>query len=283
MRRLILAMPCLTAALAVCRHHHPPCLSKATSPRLLSTSLKARASSAEILKRDQEKKLFAEGLRYVIGVDEAGRGPLAGPVVAASLCCLPSHVNLIRAADSKVLSEKQREALYAQIQADESLVFAFAAVDEQTIDQINILQATMLAMAQSVDALLAKAPEITGRLAECYALVDGNKAPKLGGIKSRPVVRGDALVYPIALASIVAKVERDRMMVALDKEYPQYGFARHKGYPSKEHILNLHKYGPCPVHRRSFKPVKGRDVTPQKAVEGREAGPPNEVKDGGRR
>ena len=227
----------------------------------MSTSLKmTRASSAEILKREQEKKLIAEGLRFIIGVDEAGRGPLAGPVVAAALVCLPTHVNLIRAADSKVLSEKQREALYAQIQADDSLVYAFAAVDEQTIDEVNILQATMLAMARSVEALLAKAPDIAGRVDECYALVDGNKAPKLGGVKAKPVVRGDALVYPIALASIVAKVERDRMMVALDADFPQYGFARHKGYPSKEHILALHKWGPCPAHRRSFKPVKGREL-----------------------
>ena len=213
-----------------------------------TTSLSTRASSSEILKREFEHKLVETGFKYIIGVDEAGRGPIAGPVVAAALVCLPTHTNLLAAADSKVLSEKRREEIYSLVQNDPTILYAHSVISESVIDEINILQATMMAMHESVETLLTQSTEMLNHLDACYALVDGNKSPKFR-IKNKPVVRGDALVYPIALASIVAKVERDALMRELDRLHPEYGFAKHKGYPTKEHILALHKYGPIKAHR----------------------------------
>ncbi len=233
------------------------------SPFLQQQRLFARACPDDILKREFEHRLAQEGYRYIIGADEAGCGPIAGPVVAAALVLLPAHTNLLQAADSKVLTAKRREDLFQLINSDPTIICVHAIVSHTTIDEINILQASQQAMAESVATLLSSdsAHELRDHLEACFCLVDGRKAPKMS-ITSKPVIRGDALVYPIALASVIAKVTRDRLMVQYDQLYPEYGFATHKGYPTKQHILMLHKYGPCPIHRRSFKPVKGRVEMP---------------------
>ncbi len=181
-----------------------------------------------------------QGYALVCGVDEAGRGPLAGPVCAGA-CILPPGLELPGLDDSKKLSPKRREALYDLI-TRQALAWAVCMVDERTIDEINILQATFRAMRGAVAALSA-APD--------YCLVDGNRDPGLG-LPTRTVVKGDATCPSIAAASILAKVTRDRYMLTLDAQYPQYGFAAHKGYGTKAHYAALAQYGPSPVHRRSF-------------------------------
>lgn len=177
------------------------------------------------------------------GVDEAGRGPLAGPVVAAAVILDPERP--IRGlADSKVLSPERREVLAARIrERARSWAVALAAVDE--IDSINILHASMLAMRRAVEALGVPPEEV---------LVDGNRCPAVS-VKVRAIVGGDAYVPSISAASILAKTARDAMLVDLDREYPNYGFARHKGYATPEHLAALALHGPCPAHRRSFAPV----------------------------
>lgn len=179
------------------------------------------------------------------GVDEAGRGPLAGPVCAAAVildpACIPPGLD-----DSKRLSEAAREALVPLIeQQARAWAVAWASVEE--IDRLNILQATMLAMRRAVAAL---------DLVPTLALVDGNRCPDGLPCAGRPIVGGDALEPAISAASILAKVARDRDMRRLDQAYPQYGFARHKGYGTKAHIAALREHGPCDEHRRSFSPVR---------------------------
>lgn len=225
--------------------------------------LLARACPDDILRREFEQRAKDDGYSYVIGTDEAGCGPIAGPVVAAAVVCLPAHTSLLSAADSKVLSVKRREDIFRLINSDPTIVCAHSIISHTTIDEINILQASMMAMTQSVETLLSldASREMRDQLDACFCLVDGRKAPKMS-VTSKPVIRGDALVYPIALASVVAKVTRDNLMLEYDKMYPEYGFAKHKGYPTKHHILMLHKFGPCPIHRQSFKPVKGRVAAP---------------------
>lgn len=215
----------------------------------------ALRSADNILNRETERILWKEGYKYVVGIDEAGRGPIAGPVVAAAVV-VPVDKIIAGAADSKKLSEKKRNAIYKQIMEDSSVLVTFSVIDHTKIDELNILQATMTAMNETVDELLKKYS--IQDLEKIYVLVDGNKSPNKMPVLSRPIVRGDAYVYPIALASIVAKVERDRIMCAYDRQYPMYGFAKHKGYPTKDHIRALHQYGPCPIHRLSFKPVQNR-------------------------
>jgi ribonuclease HII len=181
----------------------------------------------------------------VCGIDEAGRGPLAGPVIAAAVIfadpapLLPSGLN-----DSKQVARTQREALYAWIYENASVGIGEASVAE--IDTLNILQATMLAMRRAAQAL-PHTPQV--------ALIDGNRAPGLS-CETVLLVGGDAISASIAAASIIAKVTRDRMMEAFDAEYPQYGFARHAGYGTAAHRAALQEYGPCPIHRRSFAPVR---------------------------
>lgn len=180
------------------------------------------------------------------GVDEAGRGPLAGPVVAAVVVLGPGqHIAGVR--DSKRLSATRRQALDEVIR-QESLGWSVASASVTEIDRYNILQATLLAMRRAV-AGLARLPETL--------LIDGNRAPSLDGYPGRveSLVRGDASCPAIGAASILAKVYRDREMHVLDRRYPQFGFARHKGYPTREHRERLRRYGPCPAHRRSFAPV----------------------------
>lgn len=187
---------------------------------------------------------FEAGLRneyrLICGIDEAGRGPLAGPVCAAA-CVLPAGLELEGLNDSKKLSEKRREALYDQITA-QALAWAVCLVDEKTIDEINILQATFRAMRGAVSKL-----SLTPNL----CLVDGNLDPGLG-LPTKTVVKGDATCASIAAASILAKVTRDRLMLRYDAQYPGYGFAAHKGYGTKAHYAALAALGPCPIHRRSF-------------------------------
>lgn len=189
---------------------------------------------------DYEAALRVEGFATICGVDEAGRGPLAGPVCAAA-CVLPAGLVIEGLNDSKKLSEKRREALYDRITA-EALAWAVCLVDEKTIDEINILQATFRAMRGAVSQL-ACSPSL--------CLVDGNRDPGLG-LPTRTIVKGDASCASIAAASILAKVTRDRLMVEYDAVYPGYGFAVHKGYPTAAHYAAIERLGLCPIHRRSF-------------------------------
>ena len=180
----------------------------------------------------------------VAGVDEAGRGPLAGPVVAAAV--ILDDQNRIRGlADSKALSSKRREALFDEICA-KALCTSIALASVEEIDRLNILQATLLAMRRAEEGL---------RLIPHRVLVDGNRLPVLK-MPAAAVVKGDALVAAISAASILAKVHRDRLCAELDAAHPQYGFARHKGYPTAEHLEALRRHGACAVHRRSFAPVR---------------------------
>ncbi len=180
------------------------------------------------------------GYGWICGVDEAGRGPLAGPVCAAAVI-LPFGCTIDGLDDSKKLSEKKREALYDAICA-QALAYSVALVDNQTIDRINILEATFQAMRQAVQGLSPAAD---------YALVDGNRSKGLD-IAHACIIGGDGKSPSIAAASILAKVTRDRLMREYDKQYPAYGFAGHKGYGTKAHHAALLAHGPCPLHRRSF-------------------------------
>ncbi|MFZ5816577.1 MAG: ribonuclease HII [Bacillota bacterium] len=192
-----------------------------------------------------ERVLWRHGYQ-VIGVDEAGRGPLAGPVVAAA-CILPHGAELPEVNDSKRLSEKRREAAFTRIQ-QVALGWGLGIVEAARIDQINILRATFEAMARAVEAALAMA----GDRATPWLLIDGNqRLPSWAG-EQRPVVGGDRKSLSIAAASILAKVTRDRLMVEYDRLYPGYGFARHKGYAAREHLEALDREGPSPIHRITF-------------------------------
>lgn len=187
-----------------------------------------------------EKEALAKGYKSVCGVDEAGRGPLAGPVCAAAII-LPEGVIIDGVNDSKKLSEKKRESLFDVIREQAlSYSIAYATVDE--IEEINILNATMLAMRRAIDGLDIKAD---------YAMIDGNKIPPLD-IDAECIVKGDAKSMSIACASILAKVSRDRLLYKYAEEYPMYGFDKHKGYGTKVHREAILKYGPCPYHRKSF-------------------------------
>ncbi|MGN0456745.1 MAG: ribonuclease HII [Acutalibacteraceae bacterium] len=189
---------------------------------------------------EYENKVIASGFSAVCGVDEAGRGPLAGPVCAAAVI-LPPNTLIDGVNDSKKLSEKKREQLFDVIM-QQSLAYCVAWASVEEIEEINILNAAMLAMKRAVEGLQLKAD---------FALIDGNKKPPLD-IPAYPIVKGDALSMSIASASILAKVSRDRLMREYDEKYPQYQFAKHKGYGTKLHKEMLLKYGPCEIHRPSF-------------------------------
>jgi ribonuclease HII len=180
----------------------------------------------------------------VAGVDEAGRGPLAGPVVAAAVMLDPARP-IEGLTDSKKLSAKRRERFDERIR-NEALAFAVARVEPDEIDRINILQASLAAMVRAVAALPVAAQAVR---------VDGNRAPDFG-VPAEALVGGDALDPAISAASILAKVDRDRLLVAMEDEYPGYGFAAHKGYGTRGHLEALTRLGPCPAHRRSFAPVR---------------------------
>lgn len=184
-----------------------------------------------------------QGFSLIAGVDEAGRGPLAGPVFAAAVILHPER-HIIGLADSKILSEKQREKLFSIIQ-ENALAWSIGRAEVEEIDRVNILQATFLAMQRAVLGLKIH-PELI--------LVDGNQIPKLN-YSARAIIQGDKLEPVISAASILAKVARDREMILLHEQFPDYGFAKHKGYGTREHVAALEKYGCCDIHRRSFAPV----------------------------
>jgi len=191
-----------------------------------------------------ENALRETGHSVIAGIDEAGRGPLAGPVSAGAVI-LPSDFEHSVLTDSKKLSEKKREALYEEITNDPRIRWASAFVDSKKIDEINILQATYLAMRTAV-AKLGDDVEI--------ALIDGKPVPNFP-LPHQSIIKGDSLSLSIAAASIIAKVERDRYLLECDERWPVYGFAQHKGYGTKKHLDALSKHGPCEIHRHSFAPV----------------------------
>ena len=180
------------------------------------------------------------GLHVICGVDEAGRGPLAGPVCAAAVI-LPEHLQIPGLTDSKKLTDKKRRELFPVIQ-QQAIAYGIGLASEAEIDEINILQATFLAMRRALEQLTVL-PEI--------ALIDGNRETDFG-LPVKTVVKGDSLSANIAAASVLAKVTRDNIMVELAQQYPEYGFEIHKGYGTKAHYEALRTYGPCPIHRRSF-------------------------------
>lgn len=189
---------------------------------------------------DIEDAAYAEGYTAVCGCDEAGRGPLAGPVVAAAVI-LPRGCEIPGLNDSKKLTEKKREVLFDVI-CECALAYAIAEASAEEIDEINILNASMLAMRRAVEAL---------KITADYALIDGNTSRGFA-IPTQTVVGGDAKSPSIAAASILAKVTRDRMCADMDAEYPAYGFAKHKGYPTKAHMDAVREHGPSPIHRKTF-------------------------------
>ncbi len=182
-----------------------------------------------------------KGYKYVCGVDEAGRGPLAGPVCAAAVI-LPDDAVIEGLNDSKKLSEKKRELLYDVIK-EKALAYSIAYGTLEEIEELNILEATFIAMNRAIEGLPISAD---------YALIDGNKPPKNIKIPCETVVKGDAKSCSIAAASILAKVTRDRLLLEYDEKYPEYNFKKHKGYGTKEHTDLILKYGPCEIHRLSF-------------------------------
>lgn len=189
---------------------------------------------------EYENKKYAEGYTAVCGCDEAGRGPLCGPVVAAAVI-LPTDTVIEGLDDSKKLTEKKREKLFDVIK-ETAIAYAIAEATPEEIDEINILNASMLAMRRAVEMLSVKAD---------FALIDGNHSRGFD-IPTEAVVKGDSKSYSIAAASILAKVTRDRGCAELDRQFPLYGIAKHKGYPTKEHMDAVRQYGPSPIHRRSF-------------------------------
>lgn len=188
-----------------------------------------------------ENEAINKGYDIVCGVDEAGRGPLAGPVFAAAVILPKGHI-VDGVNDSKKLSEKKRDILYDKI-IDECVCYSIGTASEKEIDEINILQATFLAMRRAVEGLEIK-PQ--------FALVDGNRTPMFNGVEVETVVKGDAKSASIAAASIIAKVSRDRYMLEMAEKYPEYHFEKHKGYGTKLHYEMIEQYGICELHRKSF-------------------------------
>ncbi len=193
---------------------------------------------------EYERQLYEQGINLIAGTDEVGRGPLVGPVVASAVI-LPKNYKLEGLTDSKKLSEKKRDYYYDVIYKD-ALAVGIGIVDAKTIDEINILEASRLAMKKAIEDLKIK-PE--------YILSDAMKLDNQD-IPYLDIIHGDSLSLSIAAASVIAKVTRDRMMYELDKEYPMYGFAKHKGYPTKMHLESLKKYGVLDNYRFTYKPVK---------------------------
>jgi ribonuclease HII len=193
---------------------------------------------------ENEYRLRAAGHGMIAGIDEAGRGPLAGPVMAAAVI-LPEDFFHAVLNDSKQLTEKQRETVYLELRADIRLHISCASATVEEIERLNILRASHLAMERAVRGL-PRAPDV--------CLIDGLPVPRFPW-PHEGLVSGDALSFSIAAASIIAKVERDQFMRAMDIEYPQYGFASHKGYGTPQHLERLKEHGPCPLHRRTFQPI----------------------------
>lgn len=208
-----------------------------------------------------EKKLLAEGYAFAIGTDEAGRGPLCGPVVAAAAIYRDStfeipeekikEMEYVR--DSKMLSHKKREEIFDFIH--ENFYVGIGLCDHKTVDEINILEASFLAMKKAMTDLKTKFHHELPNFDNNIILVDGNKKIPNLSLYQKPIVGGDRIVKSISAASIVAKVTRDRLMLEMHAKYPEYGFDKHKGYGTKLHMEMLEKYGPCEIHRKSFAPV----------------------------
>jgi ribonuclease HII len=194
-----------------------------------------------------ESEAQQSGYHTIAGVDEAGRGPLAGPVVAAA-CIIPAGLYIPGVNDSKKLSPKQRAALFERIINDSQIMYGIGIVDAQTIDKVNIYQATILAMKQALDALALR-PDML--------LVDGMPL-SYQGIPAQKIIKGDSKSQSIAAASIIAKETRDAMMHRYDLQWPQYGFAKHKGYGTAFHMDAINQQGPCPIHRLTFEPIKSQ-------------------------
>ena len=188
-----------------------------------------------------EENLYNEGLKYICGIDEAGRGPLAGPVVVGAVV-MPKDSMLEFMNDSKKVTEKRRELLYEEI-VNTSLAYGIGIISQEEIDKINILNATKKALHLSVESLKIK-PQLI--------LVDALTGIDTCNIPYKSIIKGDATCYNISAASIIAKVTRDRIIREWDEVYPQYGFAKHKGYGTAQHIQAIREYGPCPLHRKSF-------------------------------
>jgi len=193
---------------------------------------------------EYETAFRKRGFQKIAGIDEAGRGPLAGPVVAAAVM-LPEKFDHPVLNDSKKLTAKRREVIYGELTKDPAVSWASAVVSVREIEKINILKASWLAMVQAVEKLSPR-PDI--------ALVDGLEI-KGFPLPQEPLVKGDGLSLSIAAASVIAKVERDRLMVEYGRQYPVYGFEKHKGYGTKQHLESLRNHGPCPIHRKTFQPV----------------------------
>jgi ribonuclease HII len=193
-----------------------------------------------------EKELQKAGFQFIAGLDEAGRGPLAGPVVAAAVI-LPSNFECQELNDSKQLSARKREVLYTKI-IQGALAFEIVSLSHKVIDKLNILRASKLAMKHCIDKLKVR-PD--------FLLIDGMNI-NFPGIAQKAIIKGDTLVASIAAASILAKVTRDRFMLKQHAKYPCYGFCEHFGYPTSKHLAALAKYGPCPIHRMSFEPLKNK-------------------------
>lgn len=206
---------------------------------------------------DEEKKLWKKGFKRVVGLDEAGRGPLAGPVVAGAVLIgsrfkIPENLKDIK--DSKLLSEDRREELYEILTNHPQIDWGVGIVSEKIIDRINILEATKLAMKKSLfqhQSGLDLKPN--------FLLLDGNFILKFGktekNIPQKSIIKGDQKVFSISAASIIAKVTRDRLMRKYHRKYPRYGFLQHKGYPTEAHFASLKKFGPCKIHRKTFYPI----------------------------
>ncbi len=191
-----------------------------------------------------ERELRADGHTLIAGIDEAGRGPLAGPVSAAAVI-LPEKFRLPGLNDSKKLTARSRDQLFEALTTRDDIFWAVVLVDAAEIDEINILRATHAAMARAFAGLPVEADA---------ALIDGLPVKGFPAVQ-RALVKGDSLSLSIAAASILAKVTRDRLMIEFSREYPQYGFESHKGYGTKQHLAALQEHGPCPIHRRSFRPI----------------------------
>ncbi len=192
-----------------------------------------------------ENKARKLGFKCIAGIDEAGRGPLAGPVVAAA-CVLPKGTLIEGVDDSKKLLPSERYALFQKILSLTAVDYGIGVIDSLIIDQVNILQATFMAMMAAVSRL-SQAPD--------YILVDGDKMPTTT-LPGTAVIKGDGFSQSIAAASILAKVTRDNLMCTFDEKWPEYGFKSHKGYATPEHLLAIQKHGPCEIHRKSFEPIK---------------------------
>lgn len=194
----------------------------------------------------EEKKLWKKGYKVVVGLDEAGRGALVGPVVAAAIFIKPNCKILLKEInDSKKLSEKQREFLYNALVSHKDIKYGVGIVSEKVIDKINILEATKLAMKKALKNL---------KVVSDFLILDGNFKIN-SDISQKSIIKGDQKVFSISSASIIAKVTRDRLMKKYHKQYPNYGFDKHKGYGTKVHFASLQEFGPCKIHRKSFYPV----------------------------